>query len=166
MPMGTASYFSGSSADITDAVSGKGGDFRLIGRCVYNQVKLQLPASLNHALGAVWIALAGQLHDDFVFALSVGSHEGLRQAQRVNAAANRFFGLIHCCLLDIGDSRGRHRNQISGRFTGSGRNVPIRKLIGNQVASGSGLLRGNGVNQNLRVAQLADFFILYAFVAQ
>ena len=72
------------------------------GVCVHDQVQFQLPAGLNHALGAVGIAFAGELDDDFVVALAVGSDQRFGQTQRVNAAANGFFGLVHGLLLDVG----------------------------------------------------------------
>ena len=81
-----------------------------------------------------------------------GATRRFRQAQRVDAAPNRFFGLIHGLLLNVYDSRLLHRHEVAGGFAGSGRNIPIRKLIVNQIARGAGLLGSNVVHQNLRVA--------------
>ena len=59
-----------------------------------------------------------------------------------------------------------HRHKIAGGFAGSGRNVPIRKLIVNQIAGGAGLLGSDVVDQNLRVAQLANFVVADGLVAK
>ena len=65
-------------------------------------MQLELPAGLNHGLGAVGVALARQLHNDFVFALAVGRDERLGQSQRVDAPADGILGLRHGLLLDGG----------------------------------------------------------------
>ncbi len=127
-------------------------NFGLIGSRIDNQVQFQLPAGLNYALGAVGIAFAGQLNDNFVFSLAIRCNQRLRQAQRVNAAPNGFLGLIHGLLLDSYDSRLFHGDEVTGGLAGSGGNIPIGKLIVNQIACGSGLFRSDVMNQNLRVA--------------
>ena len=117
-------------------------------------MQLQLSARLNHALGAVGVALAGKLDDDFVVSLAVGSDQGFGQAQGIDAAPDRFFGLVHRLLLKVDDAGLLHRHEIAGGFARSGRNIPIGELIIDEVAGGAGLLGGNIVNQNLGVVSL------------
>ena len=85
------------------AMRGQRRRFGGIRRAVQNQVQFKLPARLNHALGAVGIAFSGQLDNDFIVALAIGSDQRLGQSQRVDAAPNRFFGLVHGLLLNVGD---------------------------------------------------------------
>src|SRR5712671_1767595 len=133
---------------------------------IQNQVQLQLPAGLNDALGAIRIAFAGQLNDDFVISLAVGSHERFRQAERVNTATDGFLGLVHGSLRNVSDVRRLHRKEIAGSLARGWSNIPVGELIGNDGAGRASLFRGNIVDQDLRVAQLANFIIPDGLIAK
>src|SRR5712675_1658776 len=133
---------------------------------IQNQVQLQLPAGLNDALGAVRIAFAGQFNNDFFISLAVGSHERFRQAERVNTATDGFLGLVHGSLRNVSDVRRLHRKEIAGSLARGWSNIPVGELIGNDGAGRASLFRGNIVDQDLRVAQLANFIIPDGLIAK
>src|SRR6266851_4797900 len=78
----------------------------------------------------------------------------------------RFLGLVHGSLLNVRDVRRFHCKEIAGGLARGGGNIPIRKLVGNNIAGGASLFGGNVVHQNLRVAQLAKLIIADGLVAK
>src|SRR6202030_1422312 len=130
------------------------------------EMQFQLSAGLNYTLSAIRIAFAGQLDNDFVFSLAVGSYERFGQAERVNTPPDGFLGLVHGPLLKVSNVRRFHREEVSGGLAWRRGDIPIRKLVGNKIAGGACLFGSDVVDQNLGVVQLAKLIIPDRLVAK
>src|SRR5580658_2129632 len=109
-------------------------------RCVDDGIleepQFELPTLLNDSLGARRVALAGQLHKDFVAILPASElNRGLRETQRIDAPIDSLERQRHRRLLYLSDGCAPKCERIAGRIARGRRHIPkIRELLADIVA--------------------------------
>ncbi len=116
---------------------------------------------MNHRFGALRIAFAGELDENFVVLAAVQLNGGFRQAQGVDAALDGFERLVHCGFLNGRNGAGTQGQQKRIRFAGRGAEFPdafVLLLVCN-VAELRNLVRRNIAYHDVRAVNAAHFVV-------
>src|SRR6202012_37469 len=133
-----------------------------------DELEFELTAGLNDLFGAYRIAFAGELNEDFVVVGATALlNGGLGEAERVDAALDRFDRLRHRRFANLRDGIGAQRQRVAVLFAGGGREIPhVLELLADEIAEVGRLIGGDIADENVRVVGTAGFIVANIFCAQ